>query len=288
MQLIDLDTQDGVIETLFFPGGEPHCKLLGVTEQEVLLRANIRSWEDFGSLVVILNALYEADHTVALAMPYFPGARQDRVTHEGAPLTVEMYAEILGRYVRTLYTFDLHSEAARIIIKNEFSRVHEFQLADLPLAVLPQDIECIIVPDHGAIDRADLLHTRHYPEADIIVCTKDRDEATGKIMGMQLPKLPPYVESFMIVDDVCDGGATFNSIATLFAENAPPKAFLDLVVSHGIFSRGVDHLHERITHITTTDSWFYDYFHEIERVSVVPVDFMYRSLVYPAVDAMSD
>lgn len=276
MYTIDLENQD-TVELIFFPGGEPHAKVKQILDKDILIRANIRGVEDWMSLLVLLDALYREDKVVFLAMPYFPGARQDRVTSPGSPVTVEVYARALAHYVRVLYVFDLHSEQARAIIKNYIPKVIEGQLGDLPKFALPLHCDCIIVPDKGAVARAEYLRLKRYPTAQIVYCEKVRDPATGAIIGTKLPELPNVVD-FILADDICDGGATFNAIADLFIKVASVNARLTLMVSHGIFSKGVDHIHPRFRRIITTDSFFFDPFQEISRVEIIPLDFMYANL----------
>ncbi len=45
----------------------------------------------------------------------------------------------------------------------------------------------------------------------------------------------------VVVDDICDGGATFIALAQVI-KVAQPDTTIDLYVTHGIFSKGVDEL----------------------------------------------
>lgn len=54
----------------------------------------------------------------------------------------------------------------------------------------------------------------------------------------------------MIIDDICDGGATFLAIA-----GQVKPAHLTLIVTHGIFSKGLDALAEKFDSIITSDSY---------------------------------
>jgi len=56
----------------------------------------------------------------------------------------------------------------------------------------------------------------------------------------------------LIVDDICDGGGTFTLLAKAICE-VKPDCNIDLVVSHGIFSRGLPI--EGIRHVFATDSF---------------------------------
>jgi ribose-phosphate pyrophosphokinase len=61
---------------------------------------------------------------------------------------------------------------------------------------------------------------------------------------------------YIIVDDICDGGGTFNLLATAFATDPVGRfSMLEMFVSHGIFSKGIDAISPTIKKIVTTDSW---------------------------------
>lgn len=60
-----------------------------------------------------------------------------------------------------------------------------------------------------------------------------------------------------IVDDICDGGATFMMLSDELRRRGAPE--VNLIVSHGIFSRGIDFI-KNIDHIYTTNS-FNDFTH---------------------------
>jgi ribose-phosphate pyrophosphokinase len=263
-------------EFLFFPGGEPHVKLETIEDDQVFIRALIPTWEHFGELMVLLNALYHQDKVVTLFLPYFPGARQDRNPNGNTPLTVEMYAKILAPYVHRLIVFDLHSNTGGEILSKYFDRVvfcHPFQIPQYHFPVL---FHGIIAPDKGAVERASLVASRIYNNISVIQCEKVRDFDSGKITGFTMDPLPydPYPTNYLVVDDICDGGWTFNELAKAWEQD--PRAAnskLYLYVSHGIFSKGVSNISPTYEKIITTDS-FYPQFNGDDRVHVIPLEFI--------------
>ncbi len=71
--------------------------------------------------------------------------------------------------------------------------------------------------------------------------------------------MPPLSEpgKYLIVDDICDGGGTFNLLAQEFEKDPVANdSELHLWVSHGIFSRGLDNISPTIKKIYTTDSFY--------------------------------
>jgi ribose-phosphate pyrophosphokinase len=70
-------------------------------------------------------------------------------------------------------------------------------------------------------------------------------------------------QTCFIVDDICDGGGTFAGTAKVLREKGAGK--VNLIVSHGIFSRGP--VIESIDTIYTTDSY-----KRVDGVNCLPID----------------
>lgn len=259
MKVIDSDNYAASgIEAFFFPGGEPHARI-PVNFGPALLFLKARTWNDFGLALCVLDALQNqaptmAVDTVQCFAAYLPGGRQDRSDGQ-TPITRDIYLEPLWIACDKLYTFDVHSNTA-------FGyRYKNFMPSDLLRWSSPTGELAIIAPDAGAKARAqdfadhitnDGGNTGH---VEVIQCTKRREFASGNFIGFGMPPLPP-AKGYLIVDDICDGGGTFNLLAEQFDKVAPKDARLGLWVSHGIFSKGVRAIHPRIEQIYTTDSWF--------------------------------
>jgi ribose-phosphate pyrophosphokinase len=260
VKVIDSDDyRSSGIETLFFPGGEPHARI-PENFGDALLFLKPRTWNDIGTAIAVLGALSEQRHLksrkIWLFCPYFPGARQDR-SDGCTPITKRIIGHMLGSYVDRFYTFDEHSAASAGLW------VHKnFMPSDLLSWTTETGKMAIIAPDKGAAARAqdfadniaDYYGEKYRGLVPVIQCDKKRDFATGKFTGFTMPDLPA-AKSYLIVDDICDGGGTFNLLAEEFDRRAPKKARLGLWVSHGIFSKGLNAISSRIQVIYTTDSW---------------------------------
>jgi ribose-phosphate pyrophosphokinase len=239
------------IETLTFPGGEPHVKLPDFSG-DILLLLKLRSWNDLGFGALVADALSRSGAaSIRTFVPYFPAARQDRAPDGHAPFTLRYTALLLcpdaGRGVSV---FDPHSPVLATTARIE----RAFMPADLTVPVA-DDVVGIVAPDKGATERARKFRDAFYPERALIQCSKRRDPVTGALSGYNLPALPGRGR-YIIVDDICDGGGTFNLLAQSFkADPLAPDCSLELFVSHGIFSKGLDAIDPVIERITTTDSW---------------------------------
>lgn len=248
--IIDSDAYAAAgVETLFFPGGEPHAKIPDV-RGNILLFLKLRTWNDVGLGACVIDA-FSRSHAnwLEVFIPYFPAARQDK-SDGRAPLTVQLTGPLLTNNRGGVHVFDPHSsvllKAARI------ARV--FMPSDLDIPVRP-DVIGVIAPDAGAVARANEFRDRFYPGKWVLECEKTRNPRTGALSGYVLPPLP-FAGRYVIVDDICDGGGTFNLLAKEFAADPLASASqLELFVSHGIFSKGLGAIDPVIEHITTTDSW---------------------------------
>jgi ribose-phosphate pyrophosphokinase len=252
MKVIDSDNYSASgIETFFFPGGEPHARI-PKDFGDALLYLKARTWNDLGIALCVLNALAQQEpDNIWLFAPYFPGARQDR-TDGQTPWTINMMVDILSRYVDRPFVFDTHSSYTQNTVFWADGR--NFMPSDLPRVQSIQN-SIIIVPDEGAFHRCiNFRNSYNFPYA-MVQCEKKRDFATGKFIGFTMPPLP-CVGNYLIVDDICDGGGTFNLLAEEFLKDPYGKdSTLELWVSHGIFSKGLDAIHPKIRKIYTTDSW---------------------------------
>lgn len=88
-----------------------------------------------------------------------------------------------------------------------------------------------IAPDKGAVKKN--------PVADIVF-NKVRDLPTGKILGMEIVSNTYPVEqerdSFIVVDDLCEGGGTFLGVAQGFVSHYSRDTNLSLYITHGLLT----------------------------------------------------
>lgn len=258
--MIDTDNYEASgIKLINFPGGEWHVELPKFHRRSVQIFAKIRTWNDAGKLGSVLNALNWAGHDAHLFMPYFPGARQDRV-QPGFALTTQIYAQLFAG-ASTITVVDLHSEKAAEVIKSAIgsNRLKQINPATFLNKLIQVKPDYIISPDAGAFKRAHDA-AKALGVSEVVQCEKHRDPKTGAITGFSMP-LTFKVEDdkrYLIVDDICDGGATFHSVADAInkTDKAARNASIDLYVTHGIFSRGFDQLKSKFKTIYTTDSFY--------------------------------
>ncbi|RRB07430.1 ribose-phosphate diphosphokinase [Larkinella rosea] len=234
-----------------FNGGEPHLKLTEeLTTTDILITTRLNSFQDVGLLLVATDALRRAGaERISLFVPYFPGARQDRVMIPGEPLTVKVYADLLNaQHYHKITVFDPHSDVApallnsvQVIDNHAFVRECLDQIGDCKL----------IAPDGGALKKIYKL-SEALGGIEVVECSKRRDVKTGDLSGFFVSGPDLQGAGCVIVDDICDGGATFIGLADELKKHGAGDLYL--IVSHGIFSKGIEPLAAQFKKVFTTDS----------------------------------
>jgi ribose-phosphate pyrophosphokinase len=237
-----------------FPSGVEANFKLSVTNvpKEVLITARISSHADLMRILLATDACRRLGaEDIHLFIPYVPYARQDRVCDQGEAFSLKVFAQILNaQQYKQVMMFDVHSEVAPALINNAVVIRNERFIA----SVLRDKQNYVIVsPDAGASKK--IHHVAHfigYPDKPV-QCSKYR-LVGGHIESVDIPCEDFNKRDVYIIDDICDGGATFTKLATLIkARNA---GTVNLVVSHGIFSKGLTALKDGgIDHVYTTDAF---------------------------------
>lgn len=180
-------------------------------------------------------------------IPFLPYARQDKPVQNDQTFAfnpfVRMLEGITGRI--PVKSLDVHGHS--YYIKNVEPTNH------ILTAIIQSKADLICYPDSGA----QLRYSRTV-DFKSIHCEKIRNQATGEITGLKIWKKPRQEEhklkgTVLIVDDICDGGKTFIETAKVLYKAGASK--VDLYVTHGIFSKGRQVLHDAgIKNIYTTKS----------------------------------
>jgi len=240
-------------ESFVFNGGEPHIKILEDLSQkdEVTITTRIQSFNDIGMLLIAADALKRMGiQKLNLVLPYFPGARQDRIMVTGEALTVKVYADILnGVGFQKVMILDPHSEVTPAVLNNvKVISNHAF----VKECLKDEKDYLLISPDGGALKKIYKV-AQFLGSKPVIECSKKRDVETGKLSGFRVYEEDLQGKTCVIVDDICDGGGTFLGLAEELKKKNCGK--LILIVTHSIFSKGLEQLTEVFDHVFSTDSF---------------------------------
>lgn len=262
-------------KTLCFSGGERHVVVSTKTELEsagiplpnsLVVRANIWSSDDLMDFMLICQALrIEYAVPIDLEIPYFPYARQDRVCAPGQAFSLQLMTDLIRMTkFRKIAVWDAHSHetvtrlwAMNITPEIMFRSVYASRRRSVILDLMVNaDLMKVVVacPDHGAEARCKNVASLLGNQVETVTFVKQRDPDTGRIVKHDMPEdFDVQGRTALIIDDICDGGATFIGMAKRLKE-AGARAVI-LWVTHGIFSRGIEPLIEAgIDYICTTNS----------------------------------
>lgn len=248
----DGDGADPSLEWIEFPGGELHPRLGYLdwpeTVTTVTVRADIRNSNDMMALLLLRDALerlfYNAK-TFDLVMPYFPYARQDRVAVRGEALGAAVAAKLVNSMNWTsVEIWDAHSDVVTALV-NRIRHIEQHTFVSSVIAehyaTSPKPI--LVCPDNGARKKVQAI-AKTCGIKDIIYADKKRDVLTGKITGTQVhiphDMEPRILKDLLIVDDICDGGRTFVELAKELISCGVNADHIELYVTHGIFSKGLE------------------------------------------------
>lgn len=237
-------------ESFLFSGGEPHIKISPLSDSAITLTHRINSFNDLGLVLVTVDALRRMGvKTIDLFIPYFPGARQDRVMVPGEPLTAKVYADLLNQLnLNKIMIYDVHSDVVPALLNN-VERVDNHNFVEKVVAEL-QAKPLLISPDGGALKKVYGLSEK--TGLSVIECAKHRNVETRQLSDFKVYTDDLNGQDCLIVDDICDGGRTFTGLAKELKKKNAGKIYL--AISHGIFSHGIEELCSVFDHLFTTDS----------------------------------
>jgi ribose-phosphate pyrophosphokinase len=231
-----------------FPDGQRHVKLLALTEfSGVTIEAAITSSDDLMDVLLAKDVLDTSGYITSLDIRYLLGARMDRHIDKMQPFTLRTVARMINAAgFRRIRILDPHSVVSCNLL--DATPVYPTKVLATILNAYHPATTVVIAPDAGAAGRVRVMTPDTF---DVRQARKHRDPQTG---FLSLPTMDDLSfvkgKTYLIVDDICDGGRTFTHLADLL-KGAGATA-VDLFVTHGIFSHGLplDGIHS----IYTTDS----------------------------------
>ncbi len=235
-----------------FPDGQRHTTLeADVAWSEVVITTSLCSADDLFDLLLVNDILRHNHNAVHLQVEYLLGGRMDRRINDRQPATLEVVTEIINTArFKSVSVLDPHSSASLdFIAESEVPRYAMIEFREALNDFQPEDT-VIVQPDKGA--RARVLMMAQGLGFMVTSCSKERDPVTGKLSRFKVNNPGDvYGKRCLIVDDICDGGATFVALARKLREAGAIE--VSLFVTHGIFSKGKDL--EGIDAIYTTGSF---------------------------------
>lgn len=232
-----------------------------------MIKSRLNNWLDLELIVASVASLRGLGvKEIHLYTPYFMGARSDRKFEGGGNNYLkDVIAPVINSLnLESVTVLDPHSDVLEACINN-FRKLGIADGTNSLVKWATREIYGVIdngnypfilvSPDAGAQKKIYKVAEQIGYTGDIITCSKSRD-VDGKLTKTIVPNLD-ISKDLIIIDDICDGGATFINIAKEAAKQYPalknPKIYL--IVTHGIFSKQFKKLDKYFDGIYTTNSY---------------------------------
>ncbi|MCG8183484.1 phosphoribosyltransferase family protein [Tenacibaculum piscium] len=229
---------DGQVTAKIFEKGNLHVKIRGNSYEDLFRIATVKeAWD-------AENILHKTA-TAILTIYCLIGQRSDRRFNEKESFDLKVIANFINSMgfdkVEILHP---HSSISLALIDNSIE-IKSYEFVKKVYNVIGNPI--LISPDAGAYKTTHEIAEKL--EADLIPSNKVRISGVPKITIQGDVKN----KECLIVDDLADGGRTFNFLAKELKSQGATKVFL--YVTHGQFNYGFDELKENINHIYCTNSY---------------------------------
>jgi len=247
-------------ERINYPDGQVSAvwKQQPVEDRYQVIAERINSYSDLMYVRAIADAVgKERAARWELFIPCLFGQRSDRRFQENQSFDLKLICDIINSCgFGEVQIIDPHSDVALALINNS-KKVSSFKYVEKAVAdirvrntVAPgEDTSDILLvsPDAGAYKKVyEFGEKLNLPTMGAMKCRVDGAPAvtfTHDVEG----------KDCLIVDDLCDGGATFISLANLLKLHKARSVYL--YVTHGLFSKGFVGLHASgINHVYCTNS----------------------------------
>lgn len=216
------------------------------------------SWWDLQNIIVVTKALQRLPvKNIYLEVPYFLGARSDRLFENGSTHYLkDIICPIINSLnFKSVSVLDPHSFVLEACLNNmkelNIYSFYDWFVETSEITTKDKRKMFLISPDYGAIKRVNGF-AKQYTFQKVLNCGKVRDIQTGKIVETHIPILDFGGNKCIILDDLVDGGSTFIELGKQLKERNAGEIIL--VVTHGIFSKGFNELFKYIDKIYTTNS----------------------------------
>ncbi|PZF71645.1 ribose-phosphate diphosphokinase [Taibaiella soli] len=248
-------------KTMIFPDGQPHLKIdmdsIAALDRKAPLQINTRL-ANANDLMMVLFAKNTLDYLefeqIELNVSYLMAARMDRVMQDGEPFSLKVVANLLNLAgFKKIRIFDPHSEVSTALIDRSYAVTNHDYVKEALTDYFKKNSKtpfCIVSPDAGALKKIHKL-AQYLNVDNVVECMKERDVKTGALLSFKTTVTDLSGQTCFIIDDICDGGGTFAGTAKMLKEKGAVKVVL--IVSHGIFSKGVSI--DEVDEIYTTDSF---------------------------------
>lgn len=245
-----------MFERIKYPDGQIGAKIIRPIGPDQIIRERINNYEDLFYIrsiaeVIEFNNLKHWE----LFIPCMFGQRSDKRFTGLQSFDLKLITDVINECdFERVKIFDPHSDMTLGLI-NKSEKISSFEYVEKAIKDIrvnksnwPQEDNLILVsPDAGAYKK--VFEYGEKLNLPVMAAVKHRSlkgevnlTFTGGVHG----------KDCLIVDDLCDGGYTFELLGKALKEHGAEKVYL--YVSHGLFSKGFSKLSEVVDHIYCTNS----------------------------------
>lgn len=223
-----------------------------VHEDYVHVIISFRSNDDIIALMAVTEVLDQMKIVYkALSITYMMYQQDDRKFDNTESFGLKMISRLINSFkYDDVSIFHPHSDKVEFIDNLNIQSNERFLQYFLQETKGSEEMIWVI-PDEGAF-KTQFKQIGHMLHRHSVTSLKVRDHITGEITTILNGPENLKGRDCFIVDDICLGGRTHLNIASNLVDRGCGKLYL--VVSHGVFNNGIDHLLEVFDEIWTTDS----------------------------------
>lgn len=252
-----LEFQDGGVLVEF---NEELKNLVSDYTGPLAIEARIKCSNGLVALPSVVGLIRQLNPTipVELYLPYLPHARQDRFTtnlekgiYNAFTFKHSVVPIINSCNFTQISVLDAHNPSM-LSLFNSFTTENVELIQMFPwMDALKDKVQIVVAPDAGAVKNSEKYAELFGVPLD--TASKARDPSNGYIVMKDVYGEDVKDKVVFIADDIIEGGATVMLLAKLLKERGAKE--VHVVVTHGLFTRGFEHLLEHIDHIYAYHSW---------------------------------
>lgn len=238
-----------MFKVINYPDGQISVK---VEEFSKHLYFRINNYQDLIVLISVAE-VYNANNVElpTLFIPCLFGQRSDRRFNPKQSFDLKVICDIINSCEFPRITIlDPHSDVSLALINNS-QKMSSFDYVSETVDKIRKtsvDNNLILVsPDAGAYKK--VFEYGQKLGLEVVAAVKHRDSKGNVNLHFTTPVVG---KECLIVDDLCDGGYTFEVLGQALKQQMASSIYL--YVSHGYFSKGFIKLHDIIDHIYCTNS----------------------------------
>ena len=225
----ELSASEADVEIRRFIDGECYVRIKSdLRGEDVVIVQNTYPDENIIEALLLLSATKDMEpNSVTLVVPYFGYARQDRKFQDGEAVSAKVMAEILGNYADLVVLVDPHKEYITDFFGTK--AISCSAIPEIARYMERMNIDVVIAPDKGAVDRARRLSELLGCESDYLEKTRLDDE----VVEIKPGSIDVKDKVVAIIDDIISTGGTMaRAVEEMVRQGAKE---IHVACTHGLF-----------------------------------------------------